>query len=635
MKDSLKTGYKLTSYSSGKVVHEFVLEKRKLIIGRSEKCDLQVDDDRISHYHAFIEILDEGIRIIDLSSINGTYINGDKIESAFVTFGDQISFGGLEFQTTEIMGESLEVEDSDENQVRKVDAAELTAFTPRLTPAEGLVVIDGEYCDINFDESEFKIESEVEAFTRNLSKEDYVDAFDERQIKPILKEANGKAIRVTMLTMGNILSVDYLPLKANSTYFMSQSRSDKKTVLIPTLSTTERVPFIKIAGDQITVIKPEHFEYFDDAKNESFKAYDCENIPYQEGQPLHFIMGTVEIRIETVDAPDSLKKATFFDHDKKLHKEAAKVFSAVLSILLLLLFVDLPEPEEEEKKIAVIYRQKIQNKKTTEPKFSKEVAKENEKVGQKKVEQPKADKKPQFAKKNRTPVKTQKSPQKKVAKKQAKKSPKKTSSRRNKRVAKKPMKTYKLKLDRSVASFLTSKNNLKSPTVENSASASSIGSSSVKVSDGKVSTQSNINMGTFGQDYKGKLATSTGTKGLSRKKGFDTTYVEPKTVVLGSMDPELLRKILREYLPQFRHCYQKELEHHSDEISGVLDLGFRINPNGAATKVSIRAKDSQFSRRGTKCMSSVLKLIKFPKPKGGGVVDVKQPLNFSSERGKI
>jgi hypothetical protein len=42
-----------------------------------------------------------------------------------------------------------------------------------------------------------------------------------------------------------------------------------------------------------------------------------------------------------------------------------------------------------------------------------------------------------------------------------------------------------------------------------------------------------------------------------------------------------------------------------------------------------------FSNQGHECMSLVLSRIEFPKPKGGGLVDVVQPLNFLSEQQKI
>ena len=100
------------------------------------------------------------------------------------------------------------------------------------------------------------------------------------------------------------------------------------------------------------------------------------------------------------------------------------------------------------------------------------------------------------------------------------------------------------------------------------------------------------------------------------------------------MDPELLRKILREYLPQFRHCYQKELERNGN-TEGVVEMNFRIMSDGAVSKIKIGSKGAKFSKVGSGCMAGVLKLIDFPKPKGGGVVDVRQPLNFFSEQEKV
>ena len=138
-----------------------------------------------------------------------------------------------------------------------------------------------------------------------------------------------------------------------------------------------------------------------------------------------------------------------------------------------------------------------------------------------------------------------------------------------------------------------------------------------------------------GSDKKGSGSGSYGSRGLASKSGFDSSYLEPKTVVLGSMDPELLRKILREYIPQFRHCYQQELIGHSDKIKGVIDLNFTISAVGKVSKYDIKVKDARFSKKGVGCMGQVLSLIDFPKPKGGGVVDVRQPLNFFAETEKI
>lgn len=616
-----KSTFTLTAYQNGEPLYEFVLDKTKSILGRGEKSDLKIDDSRLSFYHAFVEIVPGGVKILDLSSVNGTFLNGEKIDSCFLSAGDRVNFGGLEFVIGENIVESdLVLEDQDQDAVVEVKIEEIVEKAPELTPKSGLTVIDGEYCDITFQEEEYRRVKSIGAYQQTVDKQEYIDAYDEKPIEPIIQKDKTKSLRVTVMTMGNIVSVDYVPLKGNKTIYMSASQSNSNTLLIPTLFSEDRLPFLKINGGEVSIYKPEKHQFFDLKQNKSLKTYDNAEIPYKINDEFCFIMGTVEIRIETVDSPPKLKGSPFFQADRNLQKESAKVFSAVFAFLMIMLFINVEQPKEE-KKISVIYRQKVKKQDAKKAKFSKDVAKKKEDVGQKPVEQEK-------------PIKAKKAKAQKVKKKMAnKKSTRKPKPA--KKVAKKPVKTYKLKLNRSISSFLTKKTNVKVTDVDKSATMKNIGSSKLKVSSAKVSTKSNINLGTFGKDYKGKVSRSTGTKGLSRKRGFDTAYIEPKTVVLGSMDPELLRKILREYLPQFRHCYQKELEYHSDEISGVIDLRFRINGSGKATKVNIKTKNAQFSRKGTGCMASVLKLIDFPKPKGGGVVDVRQPLNFFSEKGKI
>ena len=138
-----------------------------------------------------------------------------------------------------------------------------------------------------------------------------------------------------------------------------------------------------------------------------------------------------------------------------------------------------------------------------------------------------------------------------------------------------------------------------------------------------------------GKDAVGNYDHSTTTKGLVNKKGIDTAFVQADTVILGSIDPEILRKILGEYLAQFKFCYQQELQEQSEKIKGIVDLNFRIEGDGKVSKVNIKSAQTKFSDRGISCMSNILRMIDFPKPKGGGVVDVRQPLNFLAETEKI
>lgn len=65
-----------------------------VIVGRSDMCDIRIDDARMSNQHFVLETLPNGIAVTDLDSTNGTFVNGIKIGSrTLVRSGDRISAG--------------------------------------------------------------------------------------------------------------------------------------------------------------------------------------------------------------------------------------------------------------------------------------------------------------------------------------------------------------------------------------------------------------------------------------------------------------------------------------------------------------------------------------------------------------
>jgi two-component system cell cycle response regulator len=70
------------------------IEGRELIIGRSLRAELCVDDDGVSRHHARIRPGDGGIWIEDLESRNGTFVNGVKVTTPVrLEDGDKIHVG--------------------------------------------------------------------------------------------------------------------------------------------------------------------------------------------------------------------------------------------------------------------------------------------------------------------------------------------------------------------------------------------------------------------------------------------------------------------------------------------------------------------------------------------------------------
>ncbi len=71
-------------------------------VGRGLNVDLHLDDVSVSRRHAIILRTDEGHRILDDRSLNGTYVNGREIRHAELNDGDVITLGRVELTYCEV-----------------------------------------------------------------------------------------------------------------------------------------------------------------------------------------------------------------------------------------------------------------------------------------------------------------------------------------------------------------------------------------------------------------------------------------------------------------------------------------------------------------------------------------------------
>jgi len=62
-------------------------------IGREEGNALRLNDERISRYHAKVQVEDNDIILTDLDSTNGTRVNGTAVQIRRLRPGDQVSVG--------------------------------------------------------------------------------------------------------------------------------------------------------------------------------------------------------------------------------------------------------------------------------------------------------------------------------------------------------------------------------------------------------------------------------------------------------------------------------------------------------------------------------------------------------------
>ena len=497
---------------------------------------------------------------------------------------------------------------------------------------------------------------------------------DKEELYPIFKyEANKQAVEVIILFKDQIFSVDYLP-EGKSTYFISGILTNKNDVEFPYLRKNEKIPFVDIQHGLTTVHTLPGFGVFHLSDKKKDTGHQGSTIDLQGQDLVRLQKDDLQIFVRNVQAPPKVAAAPILKRDPDFRKYLLFFLSFVVLISIGMNVVDVPEDTKEEelapeRLATILYKQPlfvnknkavektekappVPQKAPTKIAVAKEVPKEKQPV----VEKPDVittkdqTKKPDPGKKTATLKKIVKQgtqpvtrptdqvavpiPNKVSANKAAASMGPSAFSPTNIKSAG-HVEVYKSADFSSTVSSLVAKGGTLSGVQTKSASGSGgefVGSvSGVSTGSGSVKTAGiQTNQGSLVGATTGVLGDSKGAEGLSSKKTIYTAGIPSDTVVLGSMDPDVIRRILLDHLPQFRYCYQKELEKAGAELSGVIKLDFTIGASGHVAGAGAESA-SGLPSDVKKCVVGVLKGITFPEPMGGGTVEVKQPMNFYSK----
>lgn len=71
----------------------FVINRDVIVIGRHPESDIFLDDITVSRRHAEIRREESGFSLHDTGSLNGTYLNRERIEIVSLGKGDEIQIG--------------------------------------------------------------------------------------------------------------------------------------------------------------------------------------------------------------------------------------------------------------------------------------------------------------------------------------------------------------------------------------------------------------------------------------------------------------------------------------------------------------------------------------------------------------
>ncbi len=618
--ESHQAPFSLTVMEEDKQCKEFPLNSKTILIGR-KGAEIVIADSRASRCHALIEISKEGkIKIKDLKSKNGTYINNRRITEGRFNIGDILLIGKtkLSLQDNRINKDSIAFEDTrigielSTNMKDFEKTQNLIKNSKKLSPKNSkLKMIDGAFCDIIFNDSKFKGHSRAvnDILHWDPKKRDYIDIYDSvPSAKDIIeKKPKGYSLEVTTLLSGNIISRDYLPL-INGTYYAGKYKREGKVIEVPSLRDNKKISFIKVQKGTPFILRLPTFKI---RNSKQCLDEDIDQVAIEKNDIFSIEQGMMQLLIRYSFIPPILSAPPILELNKKDVIKATSTLMLIIILASLSTLVHKKVEEPEEKKVSIIY--KPQPKVKIENKFQpKDAAQTMASEASKKASN-------QQSKQNR-----EKKTVKKVAKTSAPPSP--------------SPKTYKksTKLKNLFRSLSTSSNAPR--IVQNSSTSSttqSLTSSVQQVSGSGTVKTSYGSPGKLGAGTSGKYDLSTGSKGLSAKQGISkVSYKIPGAVVSGSgIDQKLLAKILKELIPQFKHCYQRELL-KNEEIEGVINLLFRIHGNGTINNIKVKGENFSFSAQGNDCIKRAITTVRtrFPRPPKGGVADIKQPLDFSSTK---
>jgi len=84
---------RLIARMNGEVIQEQSLDRERTLIGRDERCDIRLMNSPVSRRHALVVNSSNGVKLVDLGSKNGTFVDGRQIKQYTLQDSDVIVVG--------------------------------------------------------------------------------------------------------------------------------------------------------------------------------------------------------------------------------------------------------------------------------------------------------------------------------------------------------------------------------------------------------------------------------------------------------------------------------------------------------------------------------------------------------------
>ncbi|MBV1857445.1 MAG: TonB family protein [Nannocystaceae bacterium] len=125
----------------------------------------------------------------------------------------------------------------------------------------------------------------------------------------------------------------------------------------------------------------------------------------------------------------------------------------------------------------------------------------------------------------------------------------------------------------------------------------------------------------YGAGRRNPIARTAGGFG---GRGSRVPVVRPgKATVMGGLDKDIVRRVVRVHLNEVRHCYNRALS-ANPEITGRVEVEFVVSPAGRVL-TAVVAGSSLGNDPAATCIAKAVKRWKFPKPRSAGAVTIRYP----------
>jgi TonB family protein len=141
------------------------------------------------------------------------------------------------------------------------------------------------------------------------------------------------------------------------------------------------------------------------------------------------------------------------------------------------------------------------------------------------------------------------------------------------------------------------------------------------------------NLGTIGKGGGGGSGSGygRGAGGLGGRRARAPEVLPGQANVRGSLDKEIIRRIIRRHINEVKYCYEQELT-RKPELGGRVAVQFTIAATGQVV-ASVLQNSTMGNARVENCVVQAVRRWEFPKPLGGGIVIVTYPFNFTPAGG--